>query len=333
MSRSRAALAIAAAASFLLTACTDDPSTETSPTGSPTITVGLTYIPDVQFAPFYVALEHGYFADEGVDVTLRHHGSQESLFGALEAGKEQVVFAGGDEMMQARSAGIDVVNFATMYQEYPVVLIVREESDIHSNADIAGKTIGLPGEFGENYFGLLAMLDDAGLADSDLTIQYIGYTQMAALGAGHVDGVIGFVNNEAVAMESQGLDVRTVPLTSDDLPLVGVGLGASSTTLSTNPAELAAIVRAVDSAVEFCQDDPEACLDAAAKHVPALSDPSTRESARATLTATLPLYAGGEGVGAQDAEAWTAMSSFMDGAGLLTEPVPADEAFTVLTGN
>ena len=140
------------------------------------ITIGLTYVPDVQFAPFYVAEDKGYFKDEGVNVSLRHHGAQESLFGALEQGTEDVVVAGGDEMLQNRSNGIKVYNWATMYQTYPVKVIVPRDSTIRSAADLKGKTIGLPGKAGENYFSLQAMLKANGLTESDVKIQFIGYT-------------------------------------------------------------------------------------------------------------------------------------------------------------
>ena len=126
--------------------------------------MGLTYVPDIQFAPFYVAKEKGYFTREGVNVTLRHHGAQESLLGALEAGHEDVVFAGGDEMMRGRSNGLDVVDWATMYQKYPVALIVPEDSPIRTPADLRGRTVGLPGQQGENYFTLRAMFKAYGLS-------------------------------------------------------------------------------------------------------------------------------------------------------------------------
>ena len=48
------------------------------------LTVGLTYIPDIQFAPFYVAAANGYFAEEGLDVTLRHHGATDDIAVAVD---------------------------------------------------------------------------------------------------------------------------------------------------------------------------------------------------------------------------------------------------------
>lgn len=59
-------------------------------------------------------------------MTLRHHGASESLMGALQSGTEDVVYAGGDEMLLSRSQGVDVVNFATMYQSHPAELIVPQ---------------------------------------------------------------------------------------------------------------------------------------------------------------------------------------------------------------
>src|SRR5689334_1993486 len=73
------------------------------------LTVGLTYIPDIQFAPFYVAQSLGYYKAAGLDVTLRRHGASEDEFGALISGKENLIFAGGDETLQARAQGQDIV--------------------------------------------------------------------------------------------------------------------------------------------------------------------------------------------------------------------------------
>src|SRR5699024_1526091 len=142
----RTVLAAAAAAPLLaLAGCAiDSPQEDETGADLPQLTLGLTYVPNVQFAPFYLAEQKGYFTDAGVDVTLRHHGESEELFGALQSGTEDVVVAGGDEMMQARSSGVPVVDIATMYTTYPVALIVPADSPIQSPDDLAGHSIGVP---------------------------------------------------------------------------------------------------------------------------------------------------------------------------------------------
>ena len=55
-------------------------------------------------------------------------------------------------MLQGRAAGTDIVNWATMYQQYPVKLIVPSDSDIESPEDLAGGTVGLPGPYGGERF-------------------------------------------------------------------------------------------------------------------------------------------------------------------------------------
>ena len=106
--------------------------------GSEQVTLGMSYIPDVQFAPFYVAESEGLFTAAGVNAQLRHHGSNEGLFTALLSGEEDYVLAGGDEVVQARSEGMDVVAIGQYYRSYPVTIIVPENSDIHTAADLAG---------------------------------------------------------------------------------------------------------------------------------------------------------------------------------------------------
>ncbi|MCI7552271.1 MAG: ABC transporter substrate-binding protein [Actinomycetaceae bacterium] len=289
-----------------------------------TITVGLTYIPDIQFAPLYVAEAQGYFEDEGLNVTLRHHGAQENLLGALQSGEEDVVFAGGDEMMQARSTGVDVVNWATLYQNYPVALIVPEDSPIHSWKDLEGRTVGLPGPYGENYYALVAAQREYDL-EGKVEAAYIGYTQATALEKGEVDAVIGFSNNDSVALASAGIAVRTIPFADDSVPLVGVGLGSMADSLDV-PA-YARLLDALDRAYEFAQANPEETLDITQTYVPALSDPTQREIAAKVLDATLQLYGGGSGFGAQNPQRWESMSKLFAETGITEQTVPAEEAY------
>ncbi len=349
----RLMIAALAATALVLAACSGAGEAEGGQGAEKTpITLGLTFIPNVQFAPMYVAEHEGYFEEAGLDVTIRHHGSQESLLGALQSGEEDVVFAGGDEMLQGRATGIDVVNWATMYQQYPVKLIVPESSDIKIPSDLKGKKVGLPGPYGENYFALLAMFNAYGLTENDVDIQYVGYTQAAALAAGEVDAIIGYSNSDLVNIAgSLGADmrvtalgdlenateitaswpVRTIDMVDGGLPLVAVGLGSLRPSLESNEDAYIRLLGALDKAVQFSIENPEEALDITATHVPDLVEPESREIAAVTLALTLELYTGGTAFGAQDEQRWEEMTSFMWDNDLLEEQVPVAEAFVDLT--
>jgi len=315
-------VAVATALALATTACAPSVST----TSATKLTIGLTYQPDIQFAPIYVAAEEGYFAAAGLDVTIRHHGASESLFGALQAGTEGVVFAGGDEMMQARSQGVDVVNIATIYQQYPAAVLVPSDSPIQSAADLKGHSIGLPGEYGENWFALLLILQQAGLTTDDVQVVSIGYTQQAALMGGKVDAVVGFTNNDQVRFEQAGFPVRAIGLTG----LVGAGLGVPSAMLGSESSvtALKGMWDAIAKAMQVCIDDPDKALADSAKYVPGLDQADNAAMAMATLKATTPLYQGAGGFGTQEAATWTSMATFMEGAGLLDASVNPTDAYT-----
>lgn len=292
----------------------------------PQLTLGLTYVPNVQFAPFYLAAQNGYFADAGVDVTLRHHGESEDLFGALTGGSEDLVVAGGDEMMQARDQGVPVVDIATLYTSYPVALIVPTDSEITEPADLVGRSVGIPGPFGETYFGLLAMLRAAELTEDDVDVQHIGFTQQDALSEGHVDAVMGYSNNDVPQFAATGLDVRAVPL--GDVPLVGIGLGTTDELLASDTDALRGVVEAVGRAVADIVADPALGTAAAAEEIPGTLDEQQEAIMTATMEATVPLYGDLSTPFGQHTGPWEEMSAFLAEAGLTSEPVPAEEAYT-----
>lgn len=291
----------------------------TTPTAAPSesasaadltpVVLGLTYVPDIQFAPFYTALAEGYYAEAGFDVTLRHHGVNEGLFSALEAGEEDLVVASGDEVLASRAGGSDLQQVTTVYASSPVALIAPAGSAV-ADGDLAGHTIGVPGEYGSTYLGLQILLAEESLTLADVTVQNIGYTQVTALLTGQVDAVMGFVNSDAVRLAEAGVDVTTFPVRD----LVSIGVAAPESTSLTSE-QLAAFRSATMRGAGAVASDPEAALDVAATHIPGMTAAAT-EDARAVLAASVPLY-GTDGV--TDPARWEAMARAMLAAGMIEE--------------
>lgn len=293
--------------------------TADSKTSSDIITVGLTYVPNVQFSPVYMAEALGIFDQSGTEVSVRHHGSEEGLFTALVAGDEQITVASGDEVLQARAQGADIIAIGAYYHKYPVEVIVPAKSEIKSFADLKGKKVGLPGEFGSNWFGLQAGLESAGLSVDDITVVSVGYTQAAALVSGEVDAIVGFVNSEAVQLTQLDFATNSISLDSGT-PLIGATIVSTEKWVEAHPAEAKSVVAGITAGAQAVIDDPTKAVEQTAKWDDTLTDDSAKQGALATLNATIPLLKDSKGKASsvQDLEAWLEMGPFL--ANILKEP-------------
>jgi NitT/TauT family transport system substrate-binding protein len=230
-------------------------------------------------------------------------------------------------MLQARSQGTDVVSIATVYQQYPVSLIVPEGSEITEPADLAGRTVGVPGPYGETYFGLLAMLAAADLTTDDVTVESIGYTQQAALSGGHVDAVMGFSNNDVPQFAATGTAVTAIGI--GDVPLVGISIGTTDRMTREQSRALQGVIEAVGRAVADIVGDPSLAVEAASEEIPGTITEEQTAVMTEVATATVPLYGDLDGPwGLQDADRWEAMSATMLDLGLIETAVPAADAFS-----
>lgn len=291
------------------------------------VTIGLTFVPNIQFAPFYVAIEKGYYEDAGLSVTLNHHAAGADQFGALVAGQEDMLMSAGDEAIQARAQGVDIVYVAEVFRKYPVALIAPADSNIASVEDLAGKKVGIPGEYGASYIGLLALLESAGMTKDDIQIESVGFTQAQALLAGQVDAIMGYINNEPIQLQKAGMETRTFPV-SDALPIVSNGLVAMAGYLDDNPDQARAIVEATLKGVQFAIDNPEETVEISKEYVPTLDDEQQAADALEVLQASIPLWqADGEALGSSDPEAWQQTADFLQANGLLANPVAVADVY------
>jgi len=324
-----AALALAAAG------CAPSPATTTSAPSSQSATpdaravIGLSYIPNIQFAPFYVGEADGLFARVPGTVSLRHHGATEGLFNALSAGAEDFLVAAGSEAMQARAENVDVIAVGAYYKAFPVSVIVLGSSEIRSLGDLKGRSLGVPGRYGESWLAAQVALNTAGLTEKDVKIVEVGYTQVTALTTRKVDAVVGFQTNELVQLEAAGAEPRALPVAPGTVPLVSTCLLTTRAYAEAHPEVVRQVVSATASAIDATAADQPRAIDISATQIPGWTA-SARPNAEAVLAATVELMSlsGGGFEPALDPGQWRQMATFLENNDLIGAPVPAAEAYT-----
>ncbi len=304
---------------FLLSAC--------GPKPTPSLThirLSLGYIPNIQFAPLYVAVQKGYFRDAGIQVTFDY--SMETDITAL-VGANQIQFGvvSGDQVLLARAQGLPVVYVAAWYQQYPVSVIAKSSQGITTPADLRGKTIGLPGLYGANYIGLRALLHAGGLSESDVTLDSIGYTQVEALAAGRDQAVSVYTTNEPVQLHAQGYTLTELRV-ADYVQLASNGLITNETTVAGNPALVRGMVAALLHGLSDTIADPEAAYQISLSYVDTLAQADTAVQ-KQVLATSIVLWKAAR-LGESNPAAWKNMQTVLLDMGLLTQPLDLLKAFT-----
>ena len=222
----------------------------------------LTFIPNVQFAPFYVGVEAGHFNEAGFNVALEHLQEPE-VVDLVAAGQANYGIVSGEQVILARSQGRDVIYVYEWFQQYPVGIVVAAGENMTTMADLVGKKVGIPGRFGASYSGLTTLLQSVDLTEGDIQLEEIGYNAPEVFCLGAVDAAIVYVNNEPLQIQNRALtgecgdieDVEVITVASQ-ADLVSNGLIVSADFLAENPDEVQAMVTGLDHALLVTINNP-----------------------------------------------------------------------------
>lgn len=308
------------------------PTTAPAATELRPITLAMSYIPNIQFAPYYVAAAQGYFAEEGIEVTFDYNFETDVLQRAATwpAGDVAFATASGTSTLLARQQGIPVKTVMTLYQQFPVVFFAKSATGLSSAADLSGKTVGIPGNFGESFYGLLAVRYANELDETAFTVQEIGFTQAQAVLEDKVQVAIGYAMNEPVLLRQQGETVDVLRV-ADVYDLAANGIVVSEALIAEDPELARSFIRATLRGLRDTLDDPEQAFELSLGFIPE-AQLGDAELQRQVLIESLPYWSSArtdaEGLGYTDAEVWTRTEQFMRDAGLLPGPVAIEEAFT-----
>jgi len=313
--------------STFLTACAvSQPIATATPTVKPLthIKLPMGYIPNIQFAPLYVAVERGYFRDAGIEVEFDYSFETDGV-ALLGSNNIQFSIASGDQVLLARAQGLPIVYVMAWYQKYPVSVISIPDQNIHVPQDLKGKKIGLPGLFGASYVGLRALLYSAGLQESDVTLDSIGFNQVEAFTTGRDPIIVGYAANEPVVLNSKGYPLNELRV-SDYYQLASNGLITNEKTIIENPELVRNFVGAALKGIQDTMDDPAAAYEISKKYVENL-DQADAATQKQILGTSIELWRAPV-IGYSDPTAWENMQKVLLDMKLYAAAVDLTKAFS-----
>lgn len=281
------------------------------------------YIPNIQFAPIYVAIEKGFFRAEGLDVTIDYSMENDNTV-LTGSGDLQFAVVSGEQVMLARAQQIPVVYVMAWYQEYPVGIVAKTGAGIETVADLRGRKIGLPGLYGASYIGAIALLDSAGLKEADVKLESIGFTQVESLVADRVDAAVIYVANEPVQLARMGVDTVLLPV-SGAVDLASNGIITNEKTLAENPELVRSMVDALLKGLDYTTSHPEEAFEISKKYVDNLAE-ADQEVQMQVLLNSIKLWQG-ERMGYSQPQAWENMQRILLQMGLMEKEIDLSQAF------
>lgn len=278
-----------------------------------TIRLPMGFIADPQYAPFYVAVDKGYYAEEGFEIEF-DYGFETDGIALVGANELQFAIVSGEQVVLARAQELPVVYVLEWFQRFPIAIVSKTSAGIDSPDDLAGRNVGLPGLFGASYVGYNGLLVANGLTETDVNGNDIGFTQVESLLSDQVEAVVGYANNEPVQLAGLGEDVNVIYV-ADYIDMVANGLITNEQTIADNPEMVEAFVRATLRGLTDTLTNPDEAFEISKKFVEGLED-----DRKPVLEASLALWQA-ETLGVTDGASWQQTQDILLQMGFLDAPV------------
>ncbi|MCT2535375.1 ABC transporter substrate-binding protein [Aquibacillus koreensis] len=331
MKRRSICLLFAAMLLFVLAACGNESASGETEGDLTPVKLQLKWVPQAQFAGYFMAMEEGYYEEEGLDVSIVPGGpdivpEQQVANGAADIGIGWVA-----SLLPHQEQGLPLVQIAQVYQKSGLVLVSKKETGISSPEDLAGKNVG--NWMGGNEFEVLALFDKYGLdQNADLSFVKQGFT-MDQFFSDEIDAASAMTYNEYQVVLAEGFaesDLNVIDMNEEGVAMLEDNLFANTEWLEDNKEIAAKFVRASLKGWQAAIDDPEAAVDAVMAE--AEEGSSTREHQLKMMeeVAKLVLPEGfdPENIGQIDDAMFKQTAEIAHEYGVIEEPADLDAAYT-----
>lgn len=277
------------------------------------------------YAPMYVAIENGYFSEEGIDLELVTGFGADKVMTALISGEAQIGFMGSEASIYAYNEGANdyAVNFAQLTQRAGNFLVAREEmnnfkwEDLKDSYVLGGRKGGMP----QMVFEYILKQNNIN-PDKDLKInQNIDFgSTAAAFAEGQGDFTVEF-EPHATALESEGKGYVVASLGKDSGYVPYTAFCAKQSYMKDHPKIIQGFTNALQKGMDYVQTHTPA-------EIATIIQPQFKETDLETITTIISRYY------EQDTwksnliftqESFDLLQDILESAGELKERAPYDD--------
>ena len=312
---------------LLLCGCSTSPNNETNNEWKE-LDVVLDWYPNALHAFLYVAIENGYYEEEGLKVNIRFPANANDAISLVAAGQADIGLYYQQDVIQARAnQDVPVKSIGAVVQGPLNIVLSLKEKDITGAEDLVGKTVGYAGtELSEAL--IRSIMQYVGADYRDVTMIDVGFDLMSSMTTGNVDATIGcLVNHEVPQMEEEGFSVNWFDLDDYGVPTYYEGVFlANDDAIEHDSETLKAFLRASAKGFADMKANPEEALQILLANQNEENFPLSETVERKSVEVLLPMMeTANASFLSQSDECWQENIDWMLEQGLISETVALDD--------
>ncbi len=274
---------------------------------------------NLPFVAVYVAADQGYFADEGLEVTIEHSPRGGHLQLLLEQEIEFTTSTAA-QVLRRRADELPVQAIALFGQRGDQGYVVMADSGIDGPAGFEGRSVGFKGSVIPAE--LKALLATVGLSEDDIDLQSVPFDVRPFI-EGRVDVFPVFLNNEPFQIRREGVEITVIDPHDFGVATLGVTFIAHELTVSENPDLVERFLRASLRGVAYAA----ANLDEAIAITLTYAEGADPAHQRFLLETDLANAARADGIGRTTVDQWEALEELLRRYDVIEVDVDAAAAF------
>ena len=214
-------------------------------------------------APYFLAIDNGHFAAEGLSVEVTAGEGSLDAIPKVASGAFPMGFADINSLIRFldQNPGAPVTAVMMVYDSPPFSIVGRVSQGISGIEDLEGSILGAPPPDGAwAQFPILAAVNDIDV--STITIEEVGFpTREPMLAEGNVDAVTGFNFSSYLSLARLGVpeeDITTIMFSDHGVALYGNAIIANTDFAAENPEAVTGALRAIARGWSDAIADPAA---------------------------------------------------------------------------
>ncbi len=221
-------------------------------------------------APYFVAIDKGYYKAEGLNVTIDSGPGSVAGIARVAAGTYPIGFFDINSLVKFQDQNPDkkVTGVLMMYDKPPFAIVTIAKTGIAKPKDLEGKILGAPAPDGA-YAQWKAFVKENGIDASKVKIENVGFpVREPMLADGKVDAITGFSFSSYFNLMAKGIpekDIKVLLMADHGLVLYGNAIMVNPDFAKANPKIVAGFVRATIKGVLDTIKDPDTAIKSVMK--------------------------------------------------------------------